>query len=113
MDMESLNHRVSVKAMAKNGMSQREIAAALGISQPSVSRLLAMTDLDAGDPIAQLRAKMRAVDARIVPPSNVLHGYCNGKLFHFEAPSPDDFPSDDEYKVAFMNASYNDRVYDD
>ena len=39
MNKASLNLADSVKRMTDNGMSQRQIAAALGISQSSVSRL--------------------------------------------------------------------------
>ena len=69
MDRESLNHRTSVKAMAERGMSQRDIAAALGISQPSVSRLIKMTEVEAGNPIAVLNARLRAKDAQIEQPN--------------------------------------------
>ena len=75
MDSDSLQYREAVKAMAANGMSQREIAASLSISQPTVSRLL--KSIDEPEPqdenaLQFLERLMREKDERLVA-AGMLH----------------------------------------
>ena len=56
-DVARLRRVLALRAMVATGMSQREIAAALGISQPAVSQQLkAAQDLEAVHPEALLKA---------------------------------------------------------
>ena len=54
-----IQHRESVKAMTANGMSQRAIATALGISQSTVHRLLEEKDEERPGTLAHLFKRQR------------------------------------------------------
>lgn len=81
MDAETLKHRNTVKAMKRRGMSQRDIAASIGISLATVNRLLKLDDEQEGESaVQQLQRRMHEHDAEFearrkrgeIPPPDVI-----------------------------------------
>jgi predicted transcriptional regulator len=58
-------HRESARRMANNGLSQREIAAALDLSQSSVNRLLNATPEESGDVMTILQRRMHDHNVKV------------------------------------------------
>ena len=54
MDRETLKHAATVRQMSANGLSQREIAKAVGISTSTVNRLLNSTDTIEGNALTEM-----------------------------------------------------------
>src|SRR5204863_3141383 len=76
-DLTRLRRVLALRAMAATGMSQRQIAKALGISQPAVSQQLKFArDLDAVHPEVLLHAA-----APILKALAAEHGYSGLAVF--------------------------------